>query len=529
VIHNEKIEELRAQIEELEAEQQTPEAQRQARAQDAKICDIGVLPPIPNVGTTPWSHQLRAFWFLYHKLGLGYPGMGGGALLAMDMGTGKTKVAIDAIQNSQVGPFLVAAPLAVVPTWPREFRTHAGGQSPTGANFQVVPLSGGSVRKRTEKAQQALRSISANGQMAVFVINHESVWREPFRSFVLDRQWGGFVVDESHRAKSPGGKFSRFCAVARDRSLWRLGLTGTPMPRDQMDVYAQGRFIDPAVFGTSFTKHKTYFGIWAEIRTNKTDRRGNKITARKLVGVRNERDLHRQLDHLSYRVKADDVLDLPPAVMQTRYCALGAEERKVYKDLKTHLIAEIDGGFVTATNALTKVLRLQQVVQGYLETEDGKLRQVGSSKAGCLKDALLDLAPHEPVVVFGRFHTDLDQIHDVCRELGRRSLELSGRRNQLEEFQEGKGGEVIAVQIRSGGIGVDLSRAAYSIYFCPTYDGGAYQQSLRRTRRPTKHLHGSFIYIKLVAEGTIDVDVFRALDRKENLSEAVLAGIQGRT
>lgn len=302
-----------------------------------------------------------------------------------------------------------------------------------------------------------------------------------------------------------------------------------------MDLYAQGRFLDESLFGTSFAKYKTRFGNWFDIKLKnpdgspRLDRWGKPIVARKLVGVRDEPELQARLDYLSYRVEADDVLDLPPATTQRRVCALSREERRVYKDLEAHLIAEIEGGFVTASNALTKILRLQQIVNGYVQDEEGNVHQVGSSKAGLLKDVLLDIDKDQPVVVFCRFHSDLDQVIEVVRGLGREPLELSGRRNQLEEFKQSNGSEVIAVQIQSGGVGVDLSRAAYSIYFAPTYDGGAYEQSLRRTRRPTKHLHGSYIYIQLVVEGTIDVDTYFALAAKKKVTDHVLEGIKGRS
>lgn len=523
-LREQRLAELRAEIERLEAERNTPGGIRQELAQRAKVCPIEELPEIPVCATVPWSHQLRAYWFLWHKLGLGEAQPNGGALLAMDMGTGKTKVSIDVIQNCPNGHFLVAAPLAVVPTWPAEIATHANSTQ----SFRVVPLPEGTVSKRTDIARREWDIAAATGQQAVFVINHESLWREPFGSWALSKEWAGLIVDECHRAKSAGGKFSKFAHVVSRRAAWRLGLTGTPMPRDHMDIYAQGRFIDPSVYGTSFTKHKAYFGIWAEFDTKRVSRGGKPIVARKLIGVRNETEFKRRLDHLSYRVEADDVLDLPPAVYQDRYCTLDRKEQRVYNELKGELIAEINGGFVTASNVLTKILRLQQIVQGVVEDEDGKVHRVGESKKKALKDYLLDLDKDEPVVVFCNFHSDLDQVAEAAADLDRGCLELSGRVNQLQEFKDG-GGPIIAVQIKSGGLGVDLSRAAYSVYFCPTYDGGAYRQSLRRTRRPTKHLHGSFIYTRLIAARTIDTVTYKSLDSKHDLSERLLAGIRGLT
>lgn len=495
-------------------------------ASKAKTCPIEDLPEIPVSYTEPWSHQLRAFWFLYHKLGLATPDPKGGALLAMDMGTGKTKVSIDLIQNLPGcgGKFvLVTCPLAVVATWPDEVKTHWAG-SPV----RVLALSRGSVAKRAAEAKRNVEQAKQLGQTCIVVINHESVWRPDFRKFVLSQRPDLLIVDECHRAKSPGGQLSKFLGLLHNRVPLRIGLTGTPMPRDHMDIYAQARFLDQTHFGTSAAMFQARYGQWVDIKTGKKDKRGKEIVAKKLVSIRNKAEMEGKLDRLSYRVMADDVLDLPPAVFGERRCVLDSKERAAYEEFKRELLVQLESGYLSASNGLTKLLRLQQIVQGYVEDDDGNVNCVGTSKKKLLKSVLEDLDKDDPVVVFCKFHTDLDQVADVAADLERGCLELSGRVNQLEEFKKG-GGPIIAVQIQSGGVGVDLSRAKYSVYFSPTYDMGAYEQSLRRTRRPTKHRHDSFFFYHLVAEGTVDAMIYRALRSKKNLVESVLQGIKGES
>lgn len=495
---------------------------REDRAADAKVCPIEELPEIPKVGTTPWSHQLRAFWFLFHKLGLSTPDPSGGALLAMDMGTGKTKVSIDLIQNSVPRTVLITCPLAVVPTWPEEFEKHYSG----GTGVRMAILDRGTVAKRTQEAKRVIEQAAGLGQMAVIVINHESVWRSDFRKLMLSQRPDLLIVDESHRAKDPGGQLSKFLALLHSRVPTRVGLTGTPMPKDHLDLYAQARFLDNSYFGTSWAAHKAQFANWTAIDLNKKSRAGKPIVIQKLVSIRNRTAFEERLDSLTYRVMADDVLDLPPAQFMQRTCELSSKERRAYDEFKKELIVELEGGVLSADNALVKLLRLQQIVQGYVETDDGVPVQIGDSKQRLLREVLTDLDREEPVVVFCKFHTDLDAVASVAAKLDRGCLELSGRVNQLQEFKKG-GGPIIAVQIQSGGVGVDLSRAAYSIYYSPTYDMGAYDQSVRRTRRPTKHQHDKFFYYHLVAKNTVDVAIYAALRSKKNLVEAVLSSIKG--
>ena len=64
----------------------------------------------------PWAHQTRALEFIRDKPG---------AMLAMEMGTGKTRVAIDHMEELEARRTLVLAPLSVVDhVWPREIRIH---------------------------------------------------------------------------------------------------------------------------------------------------------------------------------------------------------------------------------------------------------------------------------------------------------------------------------------------------------------------------------------------------------------------
>jgi hypothetical protein len=78
------------------------------------------------------------------------------------------------------------------------------------------------------------------------------------------------------------------------------------------------------------------------------------------------------------------------------------------------------------------LLRLQQVTGGNIRTDEGADVQIDSAKINLLRDVLEDIAPDEPVVVFCRFHKDLDAVGRMATETGRGSLELSGRTDDLK-------------------------------------------------------------------------------------------------
>jgi len=471
----------------------TPELDRLAKAFD----DIKVVEGEPPSKTPAWQHQKEAFT---KCVSLWESGVSHGFLLGHDMGVGKTLTAISIINYFKARRVFVMCPLSVVSVWPQQFAEHSL------MPYNVVPLDEGSVAERAQRAKEELeRDIPT-----VLVMNTEAMWRDPMRKVLLEHQWDIVVADECHRLKSPGGKASRFAALLRDRAKYRLGLTGTVLPHGPMDIYAQYRFLDPGIFGTSFTSFKARYAVMGGYQ------------GYQIVGYRNEQELHDRMMSIAHMVKATDVQDLPDVVHQTRYCTLGTRAMRVYKQLEEDFYAQVEAGEITASNALVKLLRLQQITSGYMHTDDGGEYEIDTSKAGVLKDVFEDLPQDEPVVVFCKFHADLDKVHEIARQCGRTSCELSGRRKELEQWQQGCY-NVLAAQIQAGSVGVSFTRARVQIYYSLGFSLGDYQQSLKRIHRPGQN--SKVLYIHIIARRTVDQDVYRALQKKQDVVEFILNGL----
>ena len=438
--------------------------------------------------TTSWQHQREALAFVKDKPG---------SMLAMEMGTGKSKVAIDLMDAQDYRRVLIICPLSVVSgVWPGEFAKH----SPT--RWDVVPLNHSSSVK--DKQAQAKAALLRSERVAV-VINYESVWREPFGSWAKKQPWDLVVFDESHRLKTPGGVISRYCSRLSDRVPQRLALTGTPMPHSPLDIYAQYRALDKDIYGTSFFRFKSRYAVmggWSNTQ---------------VVGYQNQQELQEKLYSIAYRVEAADVLDLPPLLTVTRMCELGPKARKLYRALERDFIANLEEGRITAVNALSQLLRLQQVTSGYARTEDGRTVEVDTTKAELLADLLEDMG-EEPVVVFARFKHDLEVVHRVAHRLGRPSYEISGARKELSLWNENGG--VLAVQIQSGGLGIDLTKARYAIYYSLGFSLGDYLQSRARLHRQGQERPVEIIH--LIAAQTVDEKVMAALAAREQVVESIM-------
>jgi SNF2 family DNA or RNA helicase len=451
--------------------------------------------------TRPWRHQVAAYRFCLDKFDTGLRAI----LLAMGMGTGKTLVAIMLLLFLRARRVMIACPLRVVQVWVTQIERHVG------IDVVVVALDedAGTVEEKRQLAEERLRLAHARGVPFIAVINYDSVWREPFASWAEKIQWDLIIPDEAHRIKAPGGKASLCFKRLRMHSVYRIALTGTPMPHGPMDVYAIFRFLDITIFGPSFSAFRQTYAVM-----------GGYLN-KQITGFQKLDQLERLMSRITFRV-GKEVLDLPPETHVTYHCDLAAEARRVYRDLEEDFVARVLDGTVTAANAMVKLLRLQQVSGGVVPTDDGAIHRIDNSKQKLFADTLEDIGSDEPVVVFCRFHADLDAIHEACQQSGVVSLELSGRRDELKRWQDGEG-QVLAAQINAGGIGVDLTRARFSMYYSLSFSLGEYDQALSRVHRPgqtrpVEHIH-------LVARNTVDARIMRALEKRAEVVQSILAEI----
>jgi SNF2 family DNA or RNA helicase len=464
------------------------------------LTQSATYPPIPHEKHPAWNHQRAAYWHSWNHWAAGRSG----TLLAADMGCGKTKVAIDLAHNLPARNLLILAPMRVVDVWREQLDKHA--------NFPYLlalldDRVRGGVEAKTQRARDTLAQARAMRAMPIIAINYESAWLTPFGPFALNTIWDLVICDEIHRAKLASGKLSRFLAKLHFRTHHRLGMTGTPMPHSPLDVWAYFRFLNPAIFDPTWTEFKTRYAVLGPFGDVKK--------------YRDRDQLNEKFYSIAFRVKAEDVLDLPPEMDQHLYCDLHTQGAKVYRDLQTEMIAWLEeaGEEISINNALTLLLRLQQLTGGTLKSDDGTEVRIDTAKEDLLTDWLEDLPENEPVVIFARFHADLDAIARACLAAKRACAEMSGRRNELPQWKAGHA-TVLAAQIQTAGEGQDLTRARLCAYYSMGFSLAQYLQSRKRVHRPGQTR--PVVYYHFLARRTIDEIVLRAVEQRWNLVEATL-------
>lgn len=453
-----------------------------------------------------WQNQEEAYQFAMHH---------NACMLAMDMGTGKTRVAIDVSMDlTDVQRILVVCPKAVIDVWPRELNKHANPY-----RFECHTRQPGKIADEAKRVREFITPKPKPGVKKYVIINYDSVWRRELGETVLKARFDMVILDESHRAKAAGSKVSRFLALLGKRTRYKMCLSGTPMANSPLDVYGQYRFLDPTIFGTNHNAFLQQYAIMGGPER------------RFVIGFKNQKELNEKFQSIAYSCSMADVsqrLKLPESLPPvTRFVDLPARDKKTLKVLSKEFIAECSSGdMIVLNNVLTRVLRMQQIAAGFCQVQEEpgaptRYEDLNTSKEDALTDYLEDINPNERVVVFCQFKHDLDAIRRSALSVRRPCHELSGRVNELEDWKS-TAGSVLAVQIQAGAEGIDMTLANRAVYFTLPHSLALYDQSKARLYRPGQTRPVSFTH--LIASGTIDEVIYLSLMRKRNLIDAIRDG-----
>lgn len=479
------------------------------------------LPPVPGSKTDAWAHQRQAFWFARELPG---------ALLDMEMGTGKSKVVVDLLGDSGAESALIVCPERVVGVWPKQFGIHSGKEwhiiDPRRQNrrgeWNLLKIA-----DRVELYEHAIHECNC-GLPHVLMTNYAAAAHEPFKSWSTRQHFDFIAYDECHRLRSPGGVWSKWAAKMHDHADRHLGGTGTLQAQSPLDVFGQARAVEPGLFGSTYINFEKRYAI-----------KGG-YEGKKVVDYQNEDELAERLSRITYYA-GEDVLDLPEMMPDLDVTGrLSPRARKVYNDVEQEMYAEVarelENGTtefdeVTTPNVLVKILRCMQMTGGALQLDSGLLEEIDTAKRDLLTDELEDLPEREPVVVFCKFIHDLDKIAQVAEELKRPYGELSGRRSDAlaSDATLSEDITIAGVQIQAGGTGVDFTRSAFGYYYSVGYSLGDYLQSRKRLQRPGQTRSVRFRH--LVMEGTIDEEVYEALTARQNVVDRIkgkVAALQAR-
>lgn len=494
--------------------------------------------PPPVAGGLFYTMRLKPFAHQQEALSRGAPQAAFAYL--MDMGTGKTKVAIDDaayhFSRGEIDRVLLVAPNGVHEQWTdKALPEHWPLALPIRA--EVVDFGDRrQVKRKLVKVRPEWMSKPAPSKDCLWLcVNIENIkviqrtngrrkwyeldeWGEEIAQFLL----GGpamIIWDESHKGKNPGAKRSiAMNMLSRVQTVrYKRILTGTPMAKGIEDYYSQFKFLDPGIIGVwSMSGFKQQFCVMGGYENSQ------------IVGYRDTDEFHTRIAPYSYRVNKSDVLDLPPKLYGERTCDLHPEQRRIYNELRHELMTELsDGTQITVEHVIQRMLRLQQVTLGYLPREDGSMEDIPHNRMTPLND-LIEQAP-DRVVIWARFREDITRLTDA---LGDEAVRYDGLNNSTREREEVKRLWTSSSHKRffvgnaaAGGTGLDwINGATTVIYYSNSFSSLDRWQSEDRTHRIGTV--GTVNYYDIICRATIDRAILANLRRKRDVSDMSLTELR---
>lgn len=474
---------------------------------DEKIV-IEETPPLPPL----WKHQQDAIDKAYGKDYFG---------LLFEMGCGKSRTLCNILDdkfdsNKRVLRTIVFTPLMVVENLTREFQKFGRRSAEA-----VIALSG--TLKERQKTLEKFKDHNC-----IFITNYESLYHGPIVEQLKKWPIEAIVCDEMHRLKDVTSKRTKIMLQLAAYAKYRYGLSGTPILNSEMDLFSQIVFLTNGAneaFGRNFFVFRSRYFYDANIARKGTHSYFPNWIPR--PGISEE--LSKAIEPFTARVLKKDALDLPPLLKKEIYCEMGIEQERAYKQMKDDFIAFLNDKACVAQLALTKALRLQQIVSGFIkvgdEAQSVEVVFKDVPRISALQYVLEEILPNK-VIIWATFKKNYEMIAQVCSSLKVKYASLHGdtpdKQTQIDSFQNDPEVKVMIANPAAGGIGINLTAASYMVYYSKSFSLEHELQSEARAHRGGSEIHDKITRIDLITKGTIDELITKMLASKKSIGDAVL-------
>lgn len=472
-----------------------------------------LLPPF-NHKCQPFAHQQEAL-----EQSWAAPGYA----LLMEMGCGKSKVAIDTIaclkMMGRINGAMIIAPKGVYLNWVKnEIPAHMNDS----VDYYIHAWSNYHTKQYLLDQEQIMRPDGEN--LDIFVMNIDAInTKKGFdaaQRFLTNHE-AIVIIDESTCIKSTKADRTHRAWTLGKMARYRRIMTGTPITQSPLDLFAQFFFLDPGIL--KFRSYTAFRAYYAQMITVTMGSR----SFPKITGYRNLDQLQRDIKDHSYRKLKSECLDLPDKIYQTRYVELSPEQKQAYDRLRDDALIQLaDDAQVSVTSALTMVMRLQQIACGHMKLDDGRTITLPNSRLTELMQILEESTGK--IIIWANFRHDVGMIEKaLADEYGPSSVVTyyggtsdEARAIALERFQGDVECRFFVGTPSTGGRGLTLVQSSTTIYYSNGYNLEHRLQSEDRNHRIGQK--NNVTVIDIVATKTVDERIVKILKEKKNLADLVL-------
>ncbi len=413
------------------------------------------------------------------------------SLLSDEVGLGKTLQAIATALHLNCKKVLVVCPASVKRQWQREI------QKFTDKSCIVIE---GTLKQREKQYTQ---------DCMFFVVNYELVMRDLL--IINLRVWDMVIADEVSRIKN--FKSRTKSALIKVKTIFKLGLSATPLENDIQELHSIFSWINPITLGTywNFINEYCYF--------SSSTYGGYQIT-----GIKDSKKLHETLKEIMIRRKKSDVFkELPEIVHNEFYVPLTPIQQKMYREIETNILNLVQKDEF-GDNILNQIMYLRELCNSP-RLLNKELKENG--KVDEIIEIVKQFSSEHKLVIFSQWTKFLDLLEDELKNINMESVSIRGdikqeqREENITRFNTDPNIRIMLCS-EAGGVGLNLQVADVLVHCDLLWNPMKMQQREGRIHRIGQK--NTVNVITVMTDHTIEEKVYNILQTKKELFDKIIEG-----
>ena len=409
-----------------------------------------------------------------------------GALLADDMGLGKTLQALCFLeilrQKNELGQVLIVVPSSLIFNWQNEIQKFA----------PELPLM-----IFNSKNLDAVSKVFTGDQQTLIITTYGLLLEHD--QFFDQYKWKTVIFDEAQNLKNISTK--RTTAARSLQAQFKICLTGTPMENHYGEFYSLMDILVPGSLGRLEDFRRQF--VNTEV-----------ITSEQMS------DLKLKMKPLLLRRTKKEILDQLPMKQESKLSiAFEEQQKQIYRDIALsynrqiqdamsdakiqNTSEEMDGDDIedagqflpsekgpnVQLQMLTALLRLRQACSDPAALPNVKYDKIPPKIQTLLESVSEIVSSGESALVFTQFIQTLNHTAEVLKKNNIPVFVLHGgiptkqRQVILSDFHHLKTGAVLLMTLKTGGVGLNLTKASYVFHLEPWWNPSVENQATDRAHR----------------------------------------------
>ncbi len=315
------------------------------------------------------------------------------------------------------------------------------------------------------------------------------------------------ILDESQYIKNPDSKIYK--SIIQLKSKHKLVLTGTPIENSLSDLWSQINFLNKGLLGSlRFFKNEFIQPIEKYSDPTKKEKLQQFIQP-----------------FILRRTKQQVAKDLPKKVESVIYCDMTDEQKSFYEEEKSkirnsileHIESDENKPVMLAIEGLNKLRQIANhpvLIDPDYKKESGKFEEITRNIENLI-------AEKHKVLIFSAYVKHLQLFANYLDTSGYAYSMLTGstknRQQVIHDFQNSENKSVFLIQIKAGGVGLNLTAADYVFIIDPWWNPAVEEQAINRTHRIGQNKN--VMVYRFIASETVEEKIQQLKSKKSKLAD----------